>query len=194
VAGAVSFWGAMGLLDEAIREHLELKRRAGADPSLVAREEQEALAPVLRDDPDGVEAHGGGVEGDGETRPEGADDPSLVKPEPEPVPEPEAVPAEELVYEPVPADRPAGAMPMLSEETQELDMVAAMADDPGEGDDPGSPTWSLAERLEAAEGASEEPVYGSFDWEVAPEDEQGPDGDGEAEPEQVPGQEPLSFE
>jgi hypothetical protein len=47
----------MGLLDEAIREHLELKRRSGADPSAVAREEHEALAPVFpsadHDAPDG---------------------------------------------------------------------------------------------------------------------------------------------
>ena len=33
----------MGLLDDAIREHLELKRRRGADPDEVAREQQEAL-------------------------------------------------------------------------------------------------------------------------------------------------------
>jgi hypothetical protein len=33
----------MGLLDEAIREHLELKRRRGADPAEVAREQHEAL-------------------------------------------------------------------------------------------------------------------------------------------------------
>jgi hypothetical protein len=33
----------MGLLDEAIREHLELKRRRGADPDEVARQEDEAL-------------------------------------------------------------------------------------------------------------------------------------------------------
>jgi hypothetical protein len=33
----------MGLLDEAIREHLELKRLRGADPGEVAREEREAL-------------------------------------------------------------------------------------------------------------------------------------------------------
>jgi hypothetical protein len=38
----------MGDLDEAIREHLELKRRRGADPAEVAREEQEALSPVTR--------------------------------------------------------------------------------------------------------------------------------------------------
>src|SRR3954452_2540763 len=39
----------MGLLDDAIREHLELKRSRGADPTEVAREEAEALGPVRRD-------------------------------------------------------------------------------------------------------------------------------------------------
>jgi hypothetical protein len=38
----------MGLLDDAIREHLELKRRSGADPGEVAREQHEALDPVER--------------------------------------------------------------------------------------------------------------------------------------------------
>jgi hypothetical protein len=39
----------MGLLDEAIKEHLELKRRHGADPGEVARLEHEALGPARRD-------------------------------------------------------------------------------------------------------------------------------------------------
>ena len=38
----------MGLLDDAIREHLELRRRHGADPGEVAREEHDALGPVER--------------------------------------------------------------------------------------------------------------------------------------------------
>lgn len=38
----------MGLLDDAIREHLELKRLRGADPGEVAREEKDALGPVPR--------------------------------------------------------------------------------------------------------------------------------------------------
>jgi hypothetical protein len=38
----------MGLLDDAIREHLDLKRRHGADPSEVERAEREALGPVRR--------------------------------------------------------------------------------------------------------------------------------------------------
>ena len=39
----------MGLLDDAIREHMELKRLRGADPSEVARQEQDALGPVVRE-------------------------------------------------------------------------------------------------------------------------------------------------
>jgi hypothetical protein len=39
----------MGLLDDAIREHLDLKRRRGADPTEIERAEQEALGPVRRD-------------------------------------------------------------------------------------------------------------------------------------------------
>jgi hypothetical protein len=39
----------MGLLDEAIRDHLDLKRRRGADPADIERAEREALGPVRRD-------------------------------------------------------------------------------------------------------------------------------------------------
>jgi len=38
----------MGILDDAIREHLDLKRRRGADPTEVERAEREALGPVRR--------------------------------------------------------------------------------------------------------------------------------------------------
>src|SRR5690349_9805385 len=40
----------MGLLDDAIREHLELKRKHGADPEDVACQEQEALGPGRRNE------------------------------------------------------------------------------------------------------------------------------------------------
>lgn len=53
----------MGLLDDAIREHLDLKRRRGADPAEVERAEREALGPVRRNrdtatavDPDGLDS------------------------------------------------------------------------------------------------------------------------------------------
>ena len=38
----------MGLLDDAIREHLELKRRHGANPDEVSRQEREALGAPVR--------------------------------------------------------------------------------------------------------------------------------------------------
>jgi hypothetical protein len=49
----------MGLLDDAIREHLELKRRRGADPEEVTRQENEALGAARRAEfarPEGGEA------------------------------------------------------------------------------------------------------------------------------------------
>jgi hypothetical protein len=39
----------MGLLDDAIREHLDLKRRRGGDPAEIERSEREALGPVRRE-------------------------------------------------------------------------------------------------------------------------------------------------
>src|SRR5215208_1218923 len=38
----------MGILDDAIREHLELKRRRGATDDELARQEAEALGPARR--------------------------------------------------------------------------------------------------------------------------------------------------
>jgi hypothetical protein len=38
----------MGLLDDAIREHLDLKRRRGGDPVEIERAERDALGPVRR--------------------------------------------------------------------------------------------------------------------------------------------------
>ena len=59
----------MGLLDDAIREHLELKRKHGADPEDVARQEQEALGEGPRNE---------------FAQPAG---PATLEPEPEPEPD-----------------------------------------------------------------------------------------------------------
>ena len=74
----------MGLLDDAIREHLELKRQHGADPDEVARQEREALGPVRGAEP--------------------AEPAEPLEPAAEPAPEPlaDAAPADEL-----PAGEPA---------------------------------------------------------------------------------------
>jgi hypothetical protein len=74
----------MGLLDEAIREHLELKRRHGADPTEVARQEHEALGParrVVEPEPEQPEA------AEAAEVPEATPEPEPVAEEPEPEPE-----------------------------------------------------------------------------------------------------------
>jgi hypothetical protein len=46
----------MGLLDDAIREHMELKRLRGADPGEVAQQERDALGPIVHEhDPEDSE-------------------------------------------------------------------------------------------------------------------------------------------
>jgi hypothetical protein len=88
----------MGLLDDAIREHLELKRSHGAPDDEIERAEQEALGPARRDP-----AAGAGVpaleEVPGAELPAGDHEPP---PPPPPVDDP--VFADEYATEPAPAD------------------------------------------------------------------------------------------
>jgi len=65
----------MGLLDDAIREHLELKRRRGADPTEIEREESEALGPVRRGD---VELDDQDADGPYADEPAGFEDPGAA--------------------------------------------------------------------------------------------------------------------
>jgi hypothetical protein len=89
----------MGLLDDAIREHLELKRLRGADPGDVAREEDAALGPVRRLDEPEADALSG--DHTGEPRPEGSP--------------------------PQPADAPPPSDSSASQETVEINMEAELA-------------------------------------------------------------------
>jgi hypothetical protein len=141
----------MGLLDDAIREHLELKRRHGADPTEVARQESEALGPARRaaepavaepePEPDVVE--------EPESEPvafEAAPEPEFFEPEPpraapEPEPGPEAEPEPEpparriepdLVDQPTvehPAARPDA---LIEDEIFDVDEMPAPAQDDGD--------------------------------------------------------------
>jgi hypothetical protein len=101
----------MGLLDDAIRDHLDLKRRRGADPAELERAEREALGPVRRKGDVATAEHPGDADeafdGEAEGAPAGSspvaydqaehddwdarDDELAVhdaEPEPEPEPEP----------------------------------------------------------------------------------------------------------
>ena len=123
----------MGLLDDAIREHLELKRRHGAPDDEIQRAEQEALGPARRDS--SLDTIGLGVppveEVPGEEFEEPAaesvfDRPSLAEPPPPPVDDP--VYADEYETEPAPADydeptqiQPASEAPLELESLEELE-------------------------------------------------------------------------
>jgi hypothetical protein len=155
----------MGLLDEAIREHLELKRRRGADPSAIAREEREALAPVFPDE----------HPADGEDPVE--DTPELVETDAS-----AAAPAEVLLQ----ADERPADHSWVGQETAELDMQAVMDEDGGSanGGSPDRPIGDGAAPAYAGEPVAEDPL----DWGFA-----GGRDDGHV-PEETPGQERLSFE
>jgi hypothetical protein len=73
----------MGLLDDAIREHLELKRRRGADAEEVTRQEQEALGAPQRAE------FAGAAPAAAEPAPVDDAPPPEPELEPEPAPEPE---------------------------------------------------------------------------------------------------------
>ena len=157
----------MGLLDEAIREHLELKRRSGGDPSAIAREEHEALAPGLED----ALADDGEGAADDELQVGNID--SAIA----------AMPAGH-----VEGEDPIAAMPAGGQETAELDMQKVMELDP-DAADPGSPLAPIVDELSPAadrDGATDggDPM----DWQYPGE------RDRESAPEEIPGQERLSFE
>jgi hypothetical protein len=180
----------MGLLDDAIREHLELKRRSGADPGEIALQERAALDPVYRSEDaaaEGLES----LEQAPEAAPTGpleAGDPDVAEllrredavaagPEaPEAVPGAEAaIPADDT---PPHGDPLAGSQAPLSEETAEIDMGAVLAAeddyDGPQGDELGAAalgTQAEESRWDFPTGQPEEPP-----------------------PDPIPGQERLSFE
>jgi len=109
----------MGLLDDAIREHLELKRRRGADPGEVAREQHEALDPIERS------ASSSGAHGELDTPAPAA----LVE---EPFEPPHDGVVDGGVVEAAPAERMDLAQeqqPGGGDETAELDMRTVLGDD-----------------------------------------------------------------
>jgi hypothetical protein len=151
----------MGLLDDAIREHLELKRRRGADPGEVAREQHEALDPVPRDQ------HAPGDVGDA----------PLVDSAPHDAPEagvmagsvPEDMP-DELADEAFPSTGSAAEV-AVGGETEELDMRSVLGDehDPHGAGAGAVPAPSLGEHAGAQAGApapAESAEEDSLEWEV----------------------------
>ena len=151
------------MLDDAIREHLELKRQRGADAEEVSRQESEALGPVVRESaaerqraqvspaapaaPPQEQAAPPATESPAEEHPPEPAQELIAAPEPAPVPEPDPIPEPELVVEPEPEPE-LNPHPTASQPTAQFsseDVAEAMgraplkpppARRPGRGDQP----------------------------------------------------------
>jgi len=108
----------MGLLDDAIREHLELKRRHGADPEEVSRQEREALGAPVRGEFAAPPTEAGAE------APESEVDEVLRADEPD---QPAAVAADELDPSEADAEAPAAPEPGAEEDSW---LVEDLADEP----------------------------------------------------------------
>jgi hypothetical protein len=143
----------MGLLDEAIREHLELKRLRGADPSEVVRKEQEALGPVVSGEDATSAEHEADSQGSSTASEDRALDGAKIHPD---------------------SDHA-----RLSRETVELDMRAALEADACEHTvnsrpDTSSPTMSAApSHARVGHSTSGSPTTGFSEWEWS--DKRNPD-------------------
>jgi hypothetical protein len=170
----------MGLLDDAIREHLELKRRRGADPTEVARQQREALAPV-----GGGGDAAWGAEGSEAERPEDGQaaaehpveaPPAAVEPSPAAL---EEHPTEAHEAVPAAAEEPTPAV----EETAEIDMQSVLDSEPA--------SIVSHEPAPARELDADEPL----DWEMARRPGEGIELDEREDvPREIPGQERMPFE
>jgi hypothetical protein len=116
----------MGLLDDAIREHLELKRSRGADPTEVERQEREALG-AAQQQAEFVESAGA----DSIAEPAGADS-AEVEAEPEPESDevaeaPEPFDVESLEPAPEPPPSAPEVDPWLEDERDEVPAEESLA-------------------------------------------------------------------
>jgi hypothetical protein len=178
----------MGLLDEAIRDHLELKRRRGADPSEIAQAEQDALEPVFPPEEEGADE--APVPGAAETH---AEAPDLVA-EPEPqsydeVPVADAAPAQQPAGEEHPAAEAGPDFSSVGQETAEIDMAAVLNEHHElVGDSRAEPPAVIDEEMLEWESAPRGAGPQTESMAVSPNDSHS------AEEPQIPGQERLSFE
>jgi hypothetical protein len=158
----------MGLLDDAIREHLELKRLRGADPSAVARAEREALEPVVPGEADGeLEYERDDTLGVDERAPVAAGSAPLSASE----------------------DERLASFSALDQATAELDMRSVLDEDPDEGEAGGEPAAIGSIDAAGVPGPDAAEMSGSdLDWGFPDEPQ------GASAPEDVLGQERLSFE
>jgi hypothetical protein len=156
----------MGLLDDAIRDHLELKRLRGADPGEVAREQREALEPDPVGEPGAVRDTPATALEDPEPEPGGGTMP--VRATPAVMPESPEDSGGTPEIEGDGADLPSVAeeTTTVAEETVELDMRTVM-DEPEAGSTGDGSFDSLASAGPAGGAASVEVLNeDQLEWEV----------------------------
>jgi hypothetical protein len=167
----VWFGWPMGLLDEAIREHLELKRRRGADPGEIALQERAALDPVYQ----AQDAAGDGPEPDEPSTETHAIAADTADADAASDPVPELGLREDAAVEGE-VDRWPDAPAATAQETAELDMEAVLSAEDEHDGPQGDPLG--AEALSSA----------ATDWGFPTEPAE------DAPPEPIPGQERMPFE
>ncbi|MEA2201308.1 MAG: hypothetical protein QOI89_1904 [Solirubrobacteraceae bacterium] len=182
----------MGLLDDAIREHLELKRRRGADAGEVAREQRDALEPVFPGQRSGAERDSaGGPQPDAADAADAVDDAALTAEEPSAGSSPDAS-----------EDEPEASIgaSTVAQETVELDMQSVLDEDQHAPETPlplqDSMEWEVPDGAGARARAPAEPGAGQRQPHDRAEHPEPDEHDEEMSdvPGDVPGQERLSFE
>jgi hypothetical protein len=151
----------MGLLDDAIREHLELKRQRGADPGEVAREQREALDASVQ----GTTAEDEPLAADVASAAPLVDPPTAAQPDVDP--------GTDVVEENAstrPSEQASASDTTFGGETAELDMSSVLGEDAGAAADqaaPGSSADDADTPVEAADPALTQ--EDSLEWEMPSE-------------------------
>jgi hypothetical protein len=145
-------FGVMGVLDDAIREHLELKRQHGAPEEELQRQEEEALGPARRD-----VAPADPAAGDGEVELEAVEAQAA----------PNEVPASEAPEEETALQEPEDVGPEQQHEAE-----------PPRAEPPAAAPYDAAADIPAFEQEDEAPAEESLEpprFEVEEEEEEGED-------------------
>jgi len=152
----------MGLLEEAIREHLELQRRRGGDPTQIALAEREALEPLVPGHtPDWAE---GPVLFDLETTTGPTEAPPGGAPAPpsgRPLVEPEQQPVAAAAQEQETAELDMGTVLGLSGDPAEAPFGYPAEEPPGPGDFGPVRARRIVPDPDPAEAPAED-----FEWEI----------------------------
>jgi hypothetical protein len=149
----------MGVLDEAIREHLELKRQHGAAEEELRRQEDEALGPARRADSEETDA--GDLPPEDEEAVGTVDELDTGEPEDEELEPERRAAAAPPDYEP--------PTQLVEAEPDEVPSDEALVQDPEHGYAQGDPLFEEAERL-----PERDPVV-DLDTEEHQVEEDGPD-------------------